>query len=148
MNPSTGELHTQAYFVKASAAYEEAMAAYSDSLEIVADAKGILFDAKDFLRNIEDEVLVNGGYGMHKISPAISTKEKRDAMIRLSLKAMPEYQQARTALAKAERELDRAEALRDTAGNRMAIERRRCDAYLAAAHQRAAVLQAQPTSRQ
>jgi hypothetical protein len=147
VTPTAGELHTQAYFAKASAAYEEAMTAFSDSLEVVADAKSAVFEAKDRIRNIEDEVMVNGAAGIYRISAADTNKEKREAKIRLALRDMPEYVEARTAVLRAERELDRAEALRDTAANRMAIERRRCDAYLAAATQRAAVLQAQPPSR-
>ena len=148
MTPTAvGELHTQAYFAKASAAYEEAMTAFSDSLEVVADAKSAVFEAKDQLRSIEDEVLVNGGYRQYTISPADTNKEKREAKTRLALREMPEYVDARQNVMRTERELDRAEALRDTAANRMAIERRRCDAYLAAATQRAAVLQAQPLSR-
>lgn len=142
-----GELHLQAYFVKSSAAYDDAMATYADALEVVADAKTVLFEAKDRLREIEDENVVNGGSGVNTISPSM-TATKRDAVLRLALRDSAVFQDARRALQKAERELDRAEALRDTAANRMAIERRRCDAYLAAANQRAAVLQAQPISRQ
>ena len=147
MTPTAGELHTQAYFAKASAAYEEAMTAFSDSLEVVADVKSAVFEAKDRLRNIEDEELVNGGHGLYTVTPSMTTKEKRDAVVRLALKDRSDWQQARVDALTLERELDRAEALRDTAANRMAIERRRCDAYLAAATQRAAVLQAQPLSR-
>ncbi len=144
---SPGELHTQGYFLRSSEAYEQAMVAYSDALEVVADAKSAVFEAKDRMRNIEDEVLVNGGAGKHTISPSMPNKEKRDAVIRLALRETPAYVQARQDVLAFERELDRAEALRDTAANRMAIERRRCDAYLAAANQRAAVLGAQLSSR-
>lgn len=147
MTPTAGELHTQAYFVKASTAYEEAMAAYGDALEVVADAKAALFEAKDRARELEDENTVNGGSGAHTVSPSM-TATKRDAVLRLALRDSQSFQDARKALLRAERELDRAETLRDNAANRMAIERRRCDAYLAAANQRAAVLQAQPISRQ
>lgn len=148
MTPTAGELHTQAYFAKASAAYEDAMAAYADALEVVADAKAVLFEAKDRVRELEDENTVNGGSGKYTVTPSMTNKEKRDAVLRLALKDSQAFQEARRALLKAERDLDRAEALRDTAANRMAIERRRCDAYLAAANQRAAVLSAQPISRQ
>lgn len=147
MTPTAGELHTQSYFVRASAAYEEAMAAYSDALEVVADAKAALFEAKDRARELEDENMVNGGSGKHTVNPSM-TASKRDAVLRLALKEDSAFQTARKALLTAERDLDRAEAIRDNAANRMAIERRRCDAYLAAANQRAAVLQAQPVSRQ
>ena len=147
MTPATGVLYLQDYFLKAIAAYEAATAAYGDALEVVADAKSVLFEAKDRARDIEDETLVNGGAGIHTVNPSM-TATKRDAVVRLALKTIPAYQAARTALQRAERELDRAEALRDTSANRMAIERRRADAYLAAANQRAAVLSAQPISRQ
>jgi hypothetical protein len=142
-----GELHTQAYFLKASEAYEMAMAAFTDALDVVADAKAAVFEAKDRMRDIEDDEVIHGGHGLYSVA-GVTNKEKRDALIRAGLKDRPEYVQARKDVLAAERELDRAEALRDTAANRMAIERRRCDAYLAAANQRAAVLHAQPLSRQ
>jgi len=141
MTPSAGEVHTQAFFLAADASYEQAMGAYEDALELVADAKSVLFEARDAARDIEAEYVVNGGHAQWTIGPGM-TEKKRDLVVRVGLKNWPDYQVAKQALAAAERELDRAEARRDTAANRMALYRRRMDGYLAASNQRAAVLSA------
>lgn len=142
MTPSAGEMHTQAFFAAADAGYEQAMRAYEDALEIVADAKAATFEAREAARDVEAEYVMNGGHGQWTIGPGM-TEKKRDLVVRVGLKNWPAYQAARCALATAERELDRAEARRDTAANRMALYRRRMDGYLAASNQRAAVLSAQ-----
>jgi hypothetical protein len=142
MTPSTGEMHTQAFFAAADAGYEQAMRAYEDALEIVADAKSGTFEAREAVRDVEAEYVVNGGHGQWVVSPGM-TEKKRDLVVRVGLKHWPAYQSAKRALTDAERELDRAEARRDTAANRMALYRRRMDGYLAASNQRAAVLSAQ-----
>ena len=141
MTPTAGEVHTQAFFLAADAGYEQAMSAYEDALEVVADAKGAVFDARDALKDIEAEYVMNGGHGQWAISPGM-TEKKRDLVVRVGLKNWQPYQDAKKVLATAERELDRAEARRDTAANRMALYRRRMDGYLAAANQRAALLSA------
>jgi len=141
MNPTAGEMHTQAFFAAADAGYEQAMRGYEDALEIVADAKAATFDAREAARDIEAEYIVNGGHGQWSIAPGM-TEKKRDLVVRVGLKNWPAYQNAKRALAEAERDLDRAEARRDTAANRMALYRRRMDGYLAASTQRAAVLSA------
>lgn len=142
MTPSAGEMHTQAFFAAADAGYEQAMHAYEDALEIVADAKAATIEAREAARDVEAEYIMNGGHGQWTIGPGM-TEKKRDLVVRVGSKNWPAYQAARRALATAERELDRAEARRDTAANRMALYRRRMDGYLAASNQRAAVLSAQ-----
>lgn len=141
MTPSVGEVHQQAFYVAADAGYEQAMGSYEEALEVVADAKAVLFEARDRVRDIEAEYIVNGGHGQWVVSPGM-TEKKRELVTRVGLKNWPEYQAAKKTLATAERELDRAEARRDTAANRMALYRRRMDGYLAASNQRAAVLSA------
>lgn len=139
MNP--GEMHLQAFFLAADAGYEQAMAAFEDALEVVADAKSAVFEAREAVRDIEAEYIMNGGHGQWTIGPGM-TEKKRDVVVRVGLKNWQPYQDAKKVLATAERELDRAEARRDTAANRMALYRRRMDGYLAAANQRAALLSA------
>jgi len=134
-------MHQQAFFVAADAGYEQAMSAYEDALDIVADAKAAVFEARETAKDIEAEYVMNGGHGKWTIGPGMTDK-KRDLVVRVGLKNWPDYQAAKKALAAAERELDRAEARRDTAANRMALYRRRMDGYLAASNQRAAVLSA------
>lgn len=129
----------QSYFVSADEGYGQAMAEYEDALEVVADAKAVAFDARERVKDIEAEFVLNGANG--HISAGM-TEKKREMVVRVQIKDFAPYQQARQALREAERELDRAEARRDTAANRMALYRRRLDAYLAASNQRAAVLQA------
>ncbi|MCR4340618.1 MAG: hypothetical protein NUW01_12125 [Gemmatimonadaceae bacterium] len=141
MTPSVGEVHQQAFYVAADAGYEQAMGSYEDALELVADAKATLFEAREKLRDIEAEYVVNGGHAQWTVSPGM-TEKKRELVVRVGLKNWPDYQAARKTLTTAERELDRAEARRDTAANRMALYRRRMDAFLAASNQRAAVLSA------
>ena len=141
MTLAAGEMHQQAFFVAADAGYEQAMSAYEDALDIVADAKAAVFEARETAKDIEAEYVMNGGHGKWTIGPGMTDK-KRDLVVRVGLKNWPDYQAAKKALAAAERELDRAEARRDTAANRMALYRRRMDGYLAASNQRAAVLSA------
>ena len=139
MTPSVGELHTQRFFSAADEGYEDAMAAYEEALIVVSDAKAVAFDARERVKDVEAEYVMNGAGG--HLSPGMTDK-KREMVVRVNIKDYAPYQEARKALRDAEAELDRAEARRDTAANRMALYRRRMDAYLAASNQRAAVLSA------
>lgn len=134
-----GELHTQAFYLRADEDFAAAIDASDVALDQVIEAKSRVLDLRERVKDMEAECLINGGQGIYTFGPQDNEK-KRDAKLRLSLKEWDSYQSLRKELGEAERELDRAEARRDTAGNRINHARRRIDAYLAASNQRAAVL--------
>lgn len=142
-----GELHTQAFFLRADADFAAAIDATDVAVDEVIEAKGRVLELRERQRDMEAENLERGGFGLHTIPPGQTNEKRRDALLRLALRDWPEYQALRKELGQAERELDRAEARRDIAGNRMALSRRRMDAFLAAASQRAAVLAITPGGR-
>jgi hypothetical protein len=135
-----GEVNKQEFFLAADYDFATAIDAADVAYDDVIDAKARVLAMREVVRDMEAECLVNGGRGNYSIPVGQTNDKKRDAIIRLALRDWPQYQEQRLALGEAERELDRAEARRDTALNRMARSRRRMDGYLAAANQRAAVL--------
>lgn len=135
-----GELHTQSFFLRADADFSAAIDAADVAMDEVTEVKGRVLELREQVRDMEAENLERGGFGIHTVPIGGTNEKRREAILRLALRDWPEYQALRKALGQAERELDRAEARRDIAGNRMALSRRRMDAYLAASNQRAAVL--------
>lgn len=133
MTPSEQlHIHQQEYMHRAEAAYEEALLAFADAELAVADMKADLAQARAEIRDMEDEALVNGGYGERYIDA--NTKEKREAQLRQALKHWPEYQAKREALATLERELGHLEAEKDRFANLMSLNKRRADAHIANVH--------------
>lgn len=138
MTPARPAIHTQQWFLEASDAYQDAMVVFRDEQEHVADRRQAVYVARERLKDLEADMLVNGGSGKYTISA--TAKEKRDAILRLALADSEEYVAAQKSLRSLERELDIAEAARDDAANQMSLQKRRMDAYLAAASQQAAIL--------
>ena len=122
-------LHLQQYFHDASEAYEGAMRAFEDAAVVVGEAKVSLAEAREQLKDMEAEALVNGGHGTVYVQA--TSADKRNAQLRLALKAWPEYQEQRQQVALLERELAAIEAKRDAAANLMSLSKRRCDAHIA-----------------
>ena len=134
----TDRIHTQAWFHDASNAYEEAIVVFRDEQDQVADARMAVYDARERVKDLEAEMLVNGGAGKYTVGTGDA--KRREAVIRLALREDNDYQTASKALEQLERALDRAEANRDNAANQMSLSKRRMDAFLAAASQQAAIL--------
>lgn len=131
-------VHTQQWFLNASDAYADAMVVFRDEQDQVADARMAVYDARERVKDLEAEMLVNGGAGKYTVGTGDA--KRREAVIRLALREDNDYQTASKALQRLERALDRAEANRDNAANQMSLQKRRIDAYLAAASQQAAIL--------
>lgn len=134
--PTLDRIHLQSWFHDASDAYADAMTVYRDELDAVADARMAVYVARERLKDLEAVMLVNGGAGQWVIGTGDA--KRREAVLRLALRDDNEYQVASKELQRLERALDRAEANRDSAANQMSLQKRRMDAFLAAAELAAA----------
>lgn len=131
-------IDSQGYFHAASDQYEACLGDFEGQQLFVAEQKALLGHVREELKDIEATVLVNGGHGKYVIDSG--NAERRTAMLRAALADHPQYAVKRVEVTAAERDLAKAEALRDHTANVMALMRRRMDMSVAATQRAASLL--------
>lgn len=131
------KVHEQSFFLAASTEYEACIGDLYQQRIRAGDAKAMLNLAREQLRDMEAQVLVDGGREQYVID---GNEARRGAILRTALANWPAYIAKRTEIVKQERELASIEAARDRTANTMSLCKSRTDAYVAAAQQRASVL--------
>lgn len=139
MNPTATlpRVDQQAFYLAASGDYERCIAELERRRIEAGEAKALLNLAREALKDIEADMLVNGGHGKYVID---GNETKRVAILRAALAAFPAYVTQRQRVTDLERELSKVEAGRDLTANTLSLAKSRMDAYVAATQRAASIL--------